>query len=114
MKGIDQIQNQGISILREEIGKNKLNQDKKPCFKKQIPPPDVVIISRVVQSMNNYLKKIGRNDVKIKVYKLNGEIIVRAESKKHGTIIKTIKLEKLLNLNSGISGMVGLLVNAEA
>jgi uncharacterized FlaG/YvyC family protein len=67
----------------------------------------------MVQAMNNYLNTTRRSDVKIKIYKINGEIIVCAVSKEQGTIIKTIRPEKLLNLNTSISGMVGLLVSAK-
>jgi uncharacterized FlaG/YvyC family protein len=114
MGAMDPIQNQEIRTIKEGVGLNKLNQSAKACPEKQTHTSDVVVISRIVQAMNNYLNTIGRSDVKIKVYKENGEIIAHAVSKEHGTIIKTIRPEKLLNLNTGISGMVGLFVNAKA
>lgn len=114
MEGIDPIQSQEISILTEGVALNKLNQNKKACPKKQIRSPDVVVLSRIVQAMNNYLKRIGRIDVEIKVYKINDEIIIRAVSREQGTIIKNIRPEKLLNLKTGIKAMVGFLVSAMA
>jgi uncharacterized FlaG/YvyC family protein len=112
MKEINPIRNQEINPLKEGAGLNKLNQSKKFSPQKQPHPPDAVVMSRLVQAMNNYLNIIGKSDVKIKIYKINGEITVCAVSKKQGTIIKTISPEKLLNMNTEISGMVGLLVSA--
>jgi len=113
MKEINPIGNQVINALKEGVELNKFSQNKKSSSKKQPLPPDAVVISRLVQAMNDYLNIIGKNDVKIKIYKINGEITVCAVSKKQGTIIKTISPEKLLNMNTEISGRVGLLVNAK-
>jgi len=114
MEAIGPIRNQEINTLKERVELNNFSQGKKFSTQKQPLPPDAVVISRLVQAINNYLNIIDRNDVKIKVYKINGEITVCAVSKKNGTIIKTISPEKLLNLNTEISGMVGLLVSAKA
>ena len=114
MKEINPIRNQEISTIIEGERLNKLKQGKKSSPKKQIHLPDAVVISRMVKAMNNYLNTIGKSDVKIKIYKVNGEITVSAASKKQGRIIKTISPEKLLNLNNGISEMVGLLISAVA
>jgi uncharacterized FlaG/YvyC family protein len=114
MEAIGPIRNQEISTHKEGVGLEKLSQSKKAAYpKKNTLPPDAVVISRMVQAMNNYLNTTGRSDVKIKAYKVNGEITVCAVSKKQGTIIKTIRPEKLLNLNTAISGMVGLLVSTK-
>ena len=114
MDEINLIRNQEINTLKERVELNKLSQSKKAAYpKKNTLPPDAVVISRMVQAMNNYLNIIGKSDVEIKISKINGEITVCAVSKKQGTIIKTISSEKLLNLNTEISGMVGLLVSAK-
>jgi uncharacterized FlaG/YvyC family protein len=114
MDEINLIRNQEINTLKERVELNKLSQSKKTAYpKKNALPPDAVVISRMVQAMNNYLNIIGKSDVEIKISKINNEITVCAVSKKQGTIIKTISSEKLLNLNTEISGMVGLLVSAK-
>jgi len=113
MNEINPIRNQEINTLKEVVELNKLRQSKKSSSKKQVLPSDAVVISRLVQAMNNYLNIMGKNDVKIKVFKINGEITVCAVSKKQGTIIKTVSPEKLLNLSTEISGMVGLLISAK-
>jgi len=114
MKEINPIRNQEICTLTEGARLNRLKQAKKSSPPKKTHLPDAVVISRMVKAMNNYLNTIGKSDVKIKIYKVNGEITVCAVSKKHGTIIKTISPEKLLNLNNGIREMVGLLISAVA
>lgn len=114
MKEINPIRNQEISTIIERARLNKLKQVKKSSPKIQIHLPDSVVISRMVQAMNNYLNTVGKSDVKIKIYKVNGEITVCAVSKKQGRIIKTISPEKLLNLNNGIREMVGLFISAVA
>lgn len=113
MKEINPIRNQEIDTLREGVKLNKLSQSKKSSSKIQPPSSDAVVISRLVQAMNDYLSIIGKSDVKIKIYKINGKITVCAVSKKQGTIIKTISPEKLLNLNTNISSRVGLLVSVK-
>ena len=114
MTEINPIRNQEISPIIEGTRLNELEQDKKSSSKNQKHLPDAVVISRMVKAMNNYLSIIGKRDVEIKIYKVNGEITVCAVSKKQGRIIKTISPEKLLNLNNGISEMVGLLISAVA
>lgn len=113
MNEINLIRNQEINTVKERVELNKLSQSKKSSTKKQPPTPDAVVISRLVQAMNNYLNIIGKSDVEIKISKINGEITVSAVSKKQGTIIKTISPEKLLNLNTENSCMIGLLISAE-
>ncbi len=112
METIGPVKNQEINILKEDLGSNKIDQHRKTPQTAQASPPDIVVISRIVQAMNNYLNTM-ESDVKIKVCKINGEIIVRAISKEKGIIIKTIKPEKLLTLNTAISGIIGLLANAK-
>ena len=115
MEEIGPIQNREISTLTEGVGLKKLNQIKKAGYpKKRKHLPDAIVVARMVKAMNNYLNSIGRCDVQIKIYKVNGEIIISAISKEQGTIIKTIRPENLLNLNTGISEMVGFLINATA
>lgn len=113
MSEINPIRNQEINTLKEVAELNKLRQKKKSSSKKQLSPPDAVVISRLVRAMNNYLNIVGKSDMKIKIYKINGEITVCAVSKKRGTIIKAISPEKLLNMNTEISGMIGLLISAK-
>ena len=115
MKEIGPIRNREINTLTEGVGLKKLNQIKKAAYpKKQKHLPDTVAVSRMVKAMNNYLNTIGRSDVKIKIYKVDGEITISAVLKEQGTIIKTIRPENLLSLNTGISEMVGFLISAIA
>lgn len=89
---------------------NKVDQHRKTPQTALASLPDFVVIARIVQIMNNYLNTM-ESDVKIKAYKINGEIMVQAISKENGAIIKAIKPEKLLTLNTTISGMIGFVVN---
>lgn len=115
MEIIDPVKNHEINMPNQgPILKNlNVNQNQEIPQKPQAGPPAVVVISHIVQAMNNYLNTMG-SEIKIKVYKVNDQIIVKAISKERGTIIKTIKPEKLLSLNSAIRNMVGLLIDGKA
>ena len=115
MEEIRPTRNREISTPTEGVRLKKLNQIKKTAYpKKQKHLPDAVVVSRMVKAMNNYLNTIGRSDVQMKIYKVNGEIIISAVSKQQGTIIKTIRPENLLNFNTGINELVGFLISAIA
>jgi len=115
MEEIRPTRNREISTPTEGVRLKKLNQIKKTAYpKKQKHLPDAVVVSRMVKAMNNYLNTIGRSDVQMKIYKVNGEIIINAVSKQQGTIIKTIRPENLLNFNTGINELVGFLISAIA
>ena len=112
METIDPVRDQEINMPKRDLSlKNlDLNQTRVTSSKQEASPTDLAAILRIVQAMNNYLSTT-QGDIKIQAYKVNGEIMGRVISKEKGTIIKTIKLEKLLNLNTRIRGMIGLLIN---
>ena len=112
METIDPVRDQEINMPKRDLSLKNLNLNKtrETSSKQQSSPTDLVAIPRIVQAANNYLSTI-RGDIKIQAYKVNGAIMVKAILKENGTIIKTIKVEKLLNLNTRIRGMIGLLIN---
>ncbi len=70
-------------------------------------------LEKVAKAMENFIRSIQR-DLKIKVHKETGRLMVQVISAEDGKVVREIPPEELLNLAAKMEEMVGILFETEA